>query len=134
MITWLNCTIATHSTYQIKLSNFVKLVKENSVRNVTQNLESEKEESALNWTQRRWTLMSASVTRFGENSPIWQNCTSLGKLLTFFDIFWHFLYFLFSKMLSILWQICYSIGLIFIATNGQILKNNLTILSYWCQP
>ena len=30
-------------------------------------------------------------------------------------------------MLSLLWQIWYIIGLIFIVANGQILKNNLTI-------
>ena len=46
-----------------------------------------------------------------------------GKFLT--------VYFLFDKMLSILWQICDMIGLIFIDVNGQILKNNLTIWSHW---
>ena len=39
--------------------------------------------------------------------------------------------FLFGTMLSLLWQICDIIGLIFIVTNGQILKNNLTIWSHW---
>ena len=36
-------------------------------------------------------------------------------------------YFLFGKMLSLLWQICDIIELIFIDANGQILKNNPTI-------
>ena len=40
-------------------------------------------------------------------------------------------YFLFGKMPSLLWQIFDSIGLIFIAANAQILKNNLTIWSHW---
>ena len=39
-------------------------------------------------------------------------------------------YFLFGKMLRLLWQICNFIGLIFILANGQILKNNLTIWSH----
>ena len=41
------------------------------------------------------------------------------------------IYFLFGKKLSLLWQICDVIGLIFIDANGQILKNNLTIWSHW---
>ena len=36
-------------------------------------------------------------------------------------------------MLNILWQMCDIIGLIFIASNGQILKNNLTIWSHCYQ-
>ena len=40
-------------------------------------------------------------------------------------------YFLFDKMLSLLWQICDIIGLILIVAHGQILKNNLTFWSYW---
>ena len=34
-------------------------------------------------------------------------------------------------MLSLLWQICDNIGLIFIVANGQILKNNPTIWSHY---
>ena len=45
-----------------------------------------------------------------------------GKFLT--------VYFLFGKMLSLLWQICDIIGLIFGVANGQILKNFLTIWSH----
>ena len=36
-------------------------------------------------------------------------------------------------MLCILWQMCDITGLIFIAANGQILKNNRTIWSHWQQ-
>ena len=39
-------------------------------------------------------------------------------------------FFLFGKMLSLLWQISDIIGLIFIVANGQILKNNLAIWSH----
>ena len=48
-----------------------------------------------------------------------------GKILT--------VYFLFGKMLCLLWQICDIFGLIFIVSNGQIFKNNLTIWSH-CLP
>ena len=40
-------------------------------------------------------------------------------------------FFLFGKMMSLLWQIWYIIGLIFIVANGQILKNDLNIWSHW---
>ena len=43
-------------------------------------------------------------------------------------------YFWFGKMLSLIWQICDIIGLIFIVANGQILKNNLTIWSHCRAP
>ena len=39
------------------------------------------------------------------------------------------LYFLFDKMLSLLWQICHIFGLIFTVANDQILNNNVTIWS-----
>ena len=39
-------------------------------------------------------------------------------------------YLVFSKMLSLLWQICNCVGLIFIVGNGQILKDNLTVWSH----
>ena len=66
-----------------------------------------------------------SVTRFGEISPFGKNLLALGKFLT--------VYFLFGKMLSLLWQICDIIGLIFGVANGQILKNILTIWSHWLE-
>ena len=46
-----------------------------------------------------------------------------GKFLT--------VYFLFGKIVNLLWQICYTSGLIFIVANGPILKYNLTIWSHW---
>ena len=36
-------------------------------------------------------------------------------------------------MLSLFWQICDIIGLIFIVANSQILKINLTIWSHWAE-
>ena len=57
------------------------------------------------------------MTRFGEISP-----PVIGKFIM--------VYFIFGKMLSILWQICDIIGLIPTAANGQMLKNNLTICSH----
>ena len=66
----------------------------------------------------RTVFSTNSVTRFGKISPIWQ----------FFTV-----HFLIGKMLSLLWQICDIIGLVFIVANGQILKNNLAIGSHWVQ-
>ena len=60
---------------------------------------------------------------------IWRNFAT-GKILQVFGSFLT-VYLLFGKILSIIWQICEIIGLIFIAANGQILKNNLTIWSHW---
>ena len=57
----------------------------------------------------------AKFCHFGKSFPV------SGKFLT--------VYFLVGKILSWLWQFCDIIGLIFIAANGQILKNNLTIWS-----
>ena len=51
----------------------------------------------------------------------------------FCDFFFTF-YYLFGKMLSLPWQICYIIGPVFIGANGQILKNNLNIWSHWSGP
>ena len=52
-----------------------------------------------------------SVTRFGEFSPLWQDLHVFGKFLTAHSLF--------GKMLSLLWQICDIIGLVFILANGQ---------------
>ena len=59
-------------------------------------------------------LLTFSVTRFGEISPLWQKFTSNRQ---FFD------------RLPVIWQICDIIGLICIAANGRILKNNLVTLA-----
>ena len=57
--------------------------------------------------------------------PDLANFCHFGKFLT--------VYFLFGKVLSLLWQICDIIWLIFIVSNGPILKNNLTIWSHCLQ-
>ena len=57
------------------------------------------------------------MTRFGEISPILQNFTSLGHIFEGL--------FLLSKMLSLHWQICYSIGLNLIVAYGQILTESV---------
>ena len=59
-------------------------------------------------------LLTFSVTRFGEISPLWQKFTSNRH---FFD------------RLPVIWQICDIIGLICIAANGRILKNKLVTLA-----
>ena len=53
-----------------------------------------------------------------------------GKTLQVFGKFWT-VYFLLCKMLSLLLNFWYIIGLTFVVANGQILKNNLTIWSHW---
>ena len=69
--------------------------------------------------------LTISVTRFGKISLLLQILNIFGKILM--------VYFLFGKMQSLLWPICYSIGLIFIVANDQILKNNPTTWSH-CLP
>ena len=59
-------------------------------------------------------IWTASVTRFGEISALWQNLQSLGQLSG--------VYLLFGKILNLLWQILYTFGQIFIDVNGQMLK------------
>ena len=58
------------------------------------------------------------------SSPVWLD---LAKICTFYNILQVFgkffmVYFLFGKMLSLLWQICYTIGVIFNVAYDQILK------------
>ena len=65
----------------------------------------------------------SSVTRFDKNSPLGKSLEVFGKFLT--------VYFLFGKMLSLLWQTCDIIGQIFVVANSQMLKNNLIIWSHW---
>ena len=61
--------------------------------------------------------VASSVTRFGENLQVF------GKWLT--------VYFLFGKMLNLLWQICHISELNIVVAKGQKLKHNLTIWSHW---
>ena len=58
--------------------------------------------------------------------PVWPDLAKFRHFGKFFMVD-----FLFAKMLSLNWRICYIIGLNFIVTNGQILQNNLTIWSHW---
>ena len=66
--------------------------------------------------------LSISVTRFGKNCQYGNILQVFGKFFT--------VKFVFGKMLSLLWQICNCVGLIFIVGNGQILKDNLTVWSH----
>ena len=59
---------------------------------------------------------------------IWRNFATLAKVYKSLAIFLT-VYFLFGKILSLLWQNCDIIGLFFIVADGQILKNNPTIWS-----
>ena len=58
---------------------------------------------------------SGKLSYHEQCDQIWQNLANL----------------LFGKMLTLLWQICDIIRLIFIVANGQKLKNNLSIWSHW---
>ena len=53
--------------------------------------------------------------------PVWPDFRHFGKSLHVFGKIFP-VYFLFDKMLKLLWQICYISGLIFVVVNGQILK------------
>ena len=57
----------------------------------------------------------SNVTRFGEISPLRQNIKK---------VFGHFLtnYFVFGKIVNLLWKIFYTTGHIFIFQNGQIIQ------------
>ena len=77
----------------------------------------------LKWIIVSDTIFSGiSVTRFCEISPLMQKFTSLWQILT--------VYFVFYKILRLLWHICDIIRLIFNAANGQTLKNDLAIWSH----
>ena len=65
-----------------------------------------------------------ALSRYGHSQcdQIFRNFAALAKLYKSLANCWQFIYFLFVKMLSLLWQIWYIIGLIFIVSNGQKLK------------
>ena len=72
------------------------------------------------------STLTASVTRFGEISPLWQNFTTLAKFHHFGKIIivlgnFQMLY-LDSKMLNLLWKYKFAVGHVFIIVNGQILN------------
>ena len=94
--------------------------------------------ATLSWIFSDFSLNSsififlASSSRIFSSSPVWPDLAKFCHFGKSLQVFGKFLtvYFLFGKMLSILWQIWDIIGIIFIAANGQILKNNLTIWSH----
>ena len=83
-------------------------------------------------------LISAYLAWMAEwyhSQPVWPDLAKFrhfGNNLAVFGKFW-VVYFLFGKMLNLLWRIFYIFGLIFIVENGQILKNYLTIWSHCTQ-
>ena len=88
-----------------------------------------------------WRMFQQKILRSFKNrfdvrnvaTLVWPDLAKSCKVVESLQVFGKFLtvYFLFGKMLSVLWQICDIIGLIFNVVNGQIFKNNLTILSHW---
>ena len=56
------------------------------------------------------------MTKFGEILPLWQNLKNPWTV-----------YLVYGKILSLLWQFLYAVGQIFIAVNGQMMKNDLPI-------
>ena len=76
---------------------------------LTKVIHAQKAPSRLRWDvalrKRKETHMN-SVTRFDKNSPLGKSLEVFGKFLT--------VYFLFGKMLSLLWQTCDIIGQTFI--------------------
>ena len=65
------------------------------------------------------SLYTISRAFFDQCDQIWQNFATLAKIYK--SVIFLTLYFLFGNILSLLWQICYIIGQIFIAANGQML-------------
>ena len=84
-------------------------------------LESRREGTKFNFknfqTKRHFLHSAYAQTE----RPVWPDLAKFRHFGKSLEIFGKFLtaYFLFGKMLSILWQICDIIGLIFIAANGQ---------------
>ena len=97
------------------------------------------------WASRHNALASQIGSNDGEATisthvcapwSVWPdlaNFCHFGKSLQVFGKF-STVYFLFAQMLSLLWQICDIIGLIFIVSNGQILKKSnylVTMAQTW---
>ena len=84
-------------------------------------------------TERRKERKKKREGKLRGSRQVWPDLAKLchfGKILLVFSNFLK-VYFLFGKMLSLLWQLCFILGLIFIVTNGQILQINLTVWSHW---
>ena len=81
---------------------------------------------------RRLPASQSAVCWKKNQGAVWPDLEKFRHFCKTLQVFGKFLkyYFLFDKMLSLSWQIWYFIGLIFIAANGQIFKNNLTIWSH----
>ena len=113
--TWIECSLVDTFGMQFGRQKFwLTLVRRKGSSTLIESIQSR---VGQNRCQAMWPDL-AKIRHFGKSQVF---CNSLT------------VYFLFGKMLSILCQICDIIGLIFIVSNGQILKNNLTILSHWCQ-
>ena len=79
-------------------------------------------------------LKSFLIARSGRPwKKVWPDLTKFCYLTTTFKIFSHFerVQITFGKFLSLLWQILYAIGQIFIVEIRKILKNNPAIWSHW---
>ena len=78
------------------------------------------------------TPSSSNILHF-KSPSVWPDLAKFRHFGNILQVFGNFLtvYFLFGKMLSLLWRIRCTIGLIFIVAYGQILKNNPTIWLHW---
>ena len=78
------------------------------------------------------TPSSSNILHF-KSPSVWPDLAKFRHFGNILQVFGKFLtvYFLFGKIVNLLWQICYTSGLIFIVANGPILKYNLTIWSHW---
>ena len=81
---------------------------------------SPKDSASLNFRAFVNFYAPSSVTRFGEISPLWLNCSSLWQLFEGLFSIWH-------NLEERLWHI-YVVGQILIIVNGQRYKNNLATL------
>ena len=80
---------------------------------------------------RSMSSVHSSSSQNSKLPTVWPDLVKFqhfGKIVQVFSKFWT-VYFLFGKMVSLLWQNGDIIELIFIVANGQILKKNLTIWS-----
>ena len=82
----------------------------------------------------RYTVLSIEVfgRRDKDLEAVWPDLAKFRQFGTSLQVFGKNVdgLFLICKILSLLWQICDIIVLIFIVANGQIMKNNLTIWSH----
>ena len=72
----------------------------------------------------RW-YVEASVTRFGEISPLWHDFKNLRQIIDALFSIWQNFNLTLGKI---------AIGQVFIVTDGHMLWNNLAIWSHWLKP